>query len=208
MNFLAHVVLASDTAQAWGCSDIETRGLVAGAIIGDFVKGRIPDEWPEELRVGVSVHRKIDALSNVHPAVSRTSAEFPKALRRYAPIFLDILADHSLARNWHHYQQRAVTTYSADCYLAIEQYRHLLPERGHRFVAYMMDVDLLSQYHHWEHVTDGLASVLRRLSKSPEKSSVLTTCHALTDATDEMLTELYPDLRDGLANWDRFIVAR
>lgn len=208
MNFLAHVALASDTADAWGCSEAEAEGLVAGAIIGDFVKGYIPEDWPDELRIGVALHRKIDALSNLHPAVNRTSARFPDELRRYAPIFLDLLADHSLARNWDQYYENEIGTYAASCYLAIERFRNQLPERGHRFVEYMMDVDLLSQYHDWGHVTDGLASVLRRLSKSPEKSIVLAACGALTKASDEMLLELYPDLRQELSKWDGSTVGR
>ena len=208
MNFLAHVALSSDTAEAWGCSTSETEGLVAGAIIGDFVKGRIPVDWPTELRTGVALHRKVDALSNLHPAVSKTSARFPKDLRRYAPIFLDMLADHSLARHWQHYYQDEVGSYAEQCYLAISRYNDLLPTRAHRFVGYMMDADLLSHYDDWGNISDGLESVLRRLSKAPDKAHVLDTCSKLVAASDDMLTELYPDLQRDLAVWDQVSAAR
>lgn len=150
----------------------------------------------------MALHRKIDALSNIHPEVNSASARFPTELRRFAPIFLDLLADHSLARHWHQYYAKDIDTYAQACYQAIEKYLDVLPQRGHRFVTYMTDVDLLSDYENWNSIEDGLSSVLRRLSHSLDPAHVYAVCRTQTATADEMLSRLYPDLRKSLAAWD------
>ena len=141
-------------------------------------------------------------MSNVHPNVSDACNRFPRQLRRFAPIFLDLLADHSLATHWGDYYTQDVRRYAQACYLALERYQQLLPERGRRFVGYMVDVDLLSHYDDWNHVSDGITSVLRRLSKPLNKAEVFDACKSQSKATDSMLEALYPDLRADLASWD------
>ena len=41
-------------------------GLLAGAIIGDFPRGRINREWPRELVAGITLHRRIDAVQQAN----------------------------------------------------------------------------------------------------------------------------------------------
>lgn len=204
MNFLAHVALASDAAAAWQCSPEDAEGLIAGAIIGDFVKGRIPADWPVELQAGVALHRKIDALSNVHLGIQASCASYPAELRRFAPIFLDLLADHSLSRRWTEFYGDDIAVLSQASYQSVRTYQHLLPERGHRFVEYMEDVDLLANYHEWAHVQQGIRSVLRRLRRTLDTDLVMTNCAARIEETDALLSHLYPDLRRDTAQWDAF----
>ena len=54
MNFLAHCALADDAADSsWQCNEQERQGLLAGAVLGDFVKGTIPAYWPLALQAGI-----------------------------------------------------------------------------------------------------------------------------------------------------------
>ncbi len=173
-------------------------------MIGDFVKGSIPKAWPKPLRAGVALHRKIDALSNVHPHIHSTCRAYPAHLRRYAPIFLDLLVDFSLARNWSKFYDHAITVVSADCYHALTNNSVRLPQRGHRLLTYMQDVDLLANYDDWHHIEQGLKSVLRRLQVELNVEEVIATCAAQVTPTDRLLDLLYADLRSVSTEWNAF----
>ena len=209
MNFLAHAALALDAGGIWACQDAEIEGLLAGAIIGDFVKGRIPDQWPEPLRAGVALHRKIDALSNLHPGIQATCRTYPDDLRRYAPIFLDLLVDHSLARSWSDYYDIDIGRVSKACYQATELYNHhdndaVVSVNVTQFVTYMQNVDLLANYDDWHHIEQGLRSVVRRLQRDLDLAHVVTHCAERIGDTDELLKQLYPDLRTAFTDWNAF----
>ena len=103
MNFLAHCSLAHDAALIWQCDHDQRSGLLAGAVIGDFVKGQLPQQWPHALRAGARLHRKVDALSNINSGIRQNCDRYPAHMRRFAPIFVDMLADHCLALNWQNY---------------------------------------------------------------------------------------------------------
>ena len=57
MNFLAHAYLAGDT-----------RALVVGGVVGDWIKGTLPGALPADLARGVALHRAIDSFAETHPA--------------------------------------------------------------------------------------------------------------------------------------------
>jgi acyl carrier protein phosphodiesterase len=65
MNYLIHFFLAGDDAE-----------LRLGNLLGDFVKGRVERfQHPgltDRLRLGIQMHRTIDAFSDRHPAVHRS----------------------------------------------------------------------------------------------------------------------------------------
>lgn len=205
MNFLAHAALAYDAAHCWSADADQTQGLLAGAVIGDYVKGRIPTDWPVALQAGVALHRRIDALSNRHSGVQTTCSNYPEDLRRYAPIFVDLLADHSLARKWHtYYEKIGKHAVSEACYIALNEHLDKLPPTGIRFANYMQDVDLLANYDEWSHIEQGFKSVLRRLKVSLDPSRVLGVCTDQISATDTLLTTLYPDLRAEFSEWNAF----
>lgn len=89
MNFLAHLWL---TEQA--------RLPLAGAILGDVLRGALPPQMPEPLARAVRLHRRVDAHTDRHPAVAALRQAFPPGARRYAGIVLDLVYDHALAIDW------------------------------------------------------------------------------------------------------------
>lgn len=100
MNFLAHLWLA-DTLGA----------RPAGALLGDQVRGRLDRSWPANLRASIQLHRRIDAVTDRHPLVLQICSQFVQGKRRYAGILLDVLWDHSLARNWSDYSTETLTAF-------------------------------------------------------------------------------------------------
>lgn len=152
MNFLAHCLLARPGA-----------GSVAGGVLGDFVKGSIPESLPGDLAAGVRLHRRIDSFSNRLPEMKVSVARFDPALRRAAPVLLDILADHCLTLTWGCYADEDLRGFTARVYAAIEAYNDHVPARGRGFVSRMVESDLLARYGDPEVIERAMAHVLERL---------------------------------------------
>lgn len=152
MNFLAHCVLANPG-----------EGFIAGGVLGDFVKGNIPDSLPVELRAGVRLHRRIDSYSNRLPAMKASANRFPPALRRVAPVLLDIVADHCLALSWPRYGVGDLREFTDRAYAAVGRYRDWVPAHGRTFVQRMTETDLLARYTDLAVVHRAMDHVLHRL---------------------------------------------
>jgi len=204
MNFLAHCSLAHDAAEVWQCSEQERIGLLAGAVIGDFVKGPIPTDWPTPLRAGARLHRKVDALSNLNPAIRTNCNRFPTHLRRLAPIFVDLLADHCLSLNWQTHYDMEIEYFSQTCYAALEEYAQFQNPNAQALSQYMRNVDLLASYDEWPHVRRGIKSVLRRLRQEGLLEEVETASLATLAGTHTDFATYYPDLRQAWHSWNAF----
>ena len=135
MNFLAHCLLA------W-----PGQGWIAGGVLGDFVKGRVPASLPTELRAGIRLHRRIDAFSNHLAEMKPSIARFDIELRRAAPVLLDIVADHCLALTWRRYADITLDDFAAEVYAALRRFHAHVPDQGGSFVARMIDTNLLARY--------------------------------------------------------------
>jgi acyl carrier protein phosphodiesterase len=102
VNFLAHLWLA-DAAQL----------PLAGAILGDTLRGALPADMPEPLARSVQLHRRIDARTDRHPRVVAARGRFPPGARRYAGILIDVLFDHLLAADWAAYSDEPFDAFTA-----------------------------------------------------------------------------------------------
>ena len=90
MNFLAHLLLADRVG-----ADL------AGAVLGDFVRGPDLTRFTPALAHSIRLHRRLDTITDQHPRVLAATARFAAGTpRRYAPIILDVLWDHALATDW------------------------------------------------------------------------------------------------------------
>jgi acyl carrier protein phosphodiesterase len=209
MNFLAHCALADEASKRWSGGGELGTGLLAGAILADFSKGPIPSNLPENLKLGIRLHRRIDAFSNQNDAIRETCAEFPSELRRYAPIFVDVLADHYLSLGWHNYYNEPRAKFSQRCYQACEEFRDL-PEYTdtanlQRFLNYMNQTDLLAGYDQWAHVERALGSILTRLGKEELFDVTNAVCLAQLDSGQRAFRIYFDQLRDQLTDWSSLI---
>ena len=158
-----------------GCDKVLglTEGLIVGGLLGDFIKGRVPPGWPKTLQWGVRLHRRIDAYSNAAPELRRSSARFPPELRRFAPIFIDIIADHCLALDWANHHHEALPAFSARCCNMAAAEAHRLDGNGRRYLSWLIDEDLMAGYRHRSVMERGLLSVTRRLARQHLNGSLL-----------------------------------
>jgi len=195
MNFLAHCVIP-DRAVPDAHPD-----LLAGGFVGDFIKGPMPGHLPDVLAAGVRLHRRIDAYSNQHPIIRRSCARFPLTLRRFAPIFVDVVADHLLARRWKQFHPTSLPAFTARAYDAVRPHVSRLPPAGRQFFDYATEQDLLARYRETETMHRGLRSVTRRLGRPSIDGPATQAVDSCLAGLEEDFLDYFPDLVNHAAQW-------
>lgn len=185
MNHLAHLLLAGP--------EPDHR---LGALLGDHVKGRLAlADWPGGVRRGVILHRRIDAWSDSHPAVTGLLAGLQPPWRRYGGVMLDVLFDHFLTRHWDRFAQPALPDFAREVDGLLLRHRASLPPRLARFSAWARQVGLWQRYGEREM----LAEIFRLLGKRHGRPSPLPRGLELLDSREAEIEtaflELFPDLQ-------------
>ncbi|MBU3914785.1 DUF479 domain-containing protein, partial [bacterium] len=94
MNYLAHLYLSGDSEEQ-----------LVGNLLGDFVKGFITDQFSENVRKGLILHRRIDSFTNSHSLTQANRNLFSPERRKFAGIITDVCYDHFLIKNWMDYSE-------------------------------------------------------------------------------------------------------
>lgn len=158
MNFLAHVYLSNDDKQ-----------LTVGNFIGDFVKGKKFEAFPDKIREGIILHRAIDTYTDNHPLTSEARSGMYPQFGKYAGIYLDIFYDHFLAANWSDYHTLPLRKYSHRFYLWLIQYYIHLPLRVKGFLPNMITTNRLYSYRNLEGIQTAL-TVMSAHTSLPQQS--------------------------------------
>lgn len=108
MNYLVHLLVADRVG-----ADL------AGAVLGDFVRGSDLARFPQPIADSIRLHRRIDALTDHHPLRLDAVGRFVAGPRRYAPIILDVLTDHALAIEWTRYSSDDFAGFCERCAVAV-----------------------------------------------------------------------------------------
>ena len=157
MNYLAHLYFSDPTPLAW-----------AGSLMGDFVKGPVPETLPEELSRHLKLHRHIDSLT-------QTSERFQISRRRLDPRFryarsvlIDVFYDHFLACRWDEFSAVSLADFSQDVYRGLQScYDHLSPGLQQQLPR-MIEYDWLTAYRRPEIVQRVLQRLQERLKHKIE----------------------------------------
>jgi acyl carrier protein phosphodiesterase len=108
MNYLAHLYIAH-----------EVGADLSGAILGDFVRGPDLSRFPTAVAASIRLHRRIDTLTDQHALTLGAIGRFDVGPRRYAPVILDVLMDHVLARQWTQYSRRSLPSFCREAARAV-----------------------------------------------------------------------------------------
>ena len=188
MNYLVHFLLAGD--------DDELR---LGNLLGDFVKGRVErfehHGLTERLRIGIQMHRTIDAFSDRHPAVLRSKRILAPEYGRLSGVIVDVFYDHVLARRWAEHHPRPLPVYTQDVYRTLRGNLHRLPAAVHPLITAMSGGDWLRGYASRHGIDRALQGMARR---RPVAAEIGTAGRMLPDHYERFsadFDEFLPDLR-------------
>ena len=184
MNFLAHLNLSG-----------ESDDIKLGNFIGDFVKGKEIDSYPEEIRKGIRLHRIIDSYTDSHSIVSESKSKLRNKYRHYSGVIVDVYYDHFLAKNWDMYSSVQLDRFAEDTYELVRSRLSELPERVSNLLYYMSKGNWLYNYQYVE----GIRRTLTGMSNRTRFESRMEEAHQdLVDNYQAFASEFdrfYPDLQ-------------
>jgi acyl carrier protein phosphodiesterase len=152
MNFLAHCALGGQHPE-----------YLVGGFLGDFIKGRVPPHLPPRIQIGIRLHRRVDAFSAIQPDIKTSVRRFPAELRRVAPIFVDLAADHFLARYFEFVYAESLAAFSTRAYGTLNGQVDHFPAPARRFVKYLTEYDMFGRYVEIDAVERAFARIADRL---------------------------------------------
>ncbi|WP_163930611.1 ACP phosphodiesterase [Paraferrimonas sp. SM1919] len=181
MNFLAHCHLA------W-----HTNTDITSNLAGDFVRGSI-ESLPTSLQQGVLLHRQIDKFTDAHPLFKQACNQLSLNNPRIAPIVIDLLFDHCLAKHWQHYHHQTLPQFSAQVYNNALNHPDV-PERLANILPNMQRYDWFNSYREMEGILKAMNGVSRRFSKPNYFSDVADKVMTHQSEIEGMFFEFYKEL--------------
>lgn len=185
LNYLAHLFLASDSAES-----------LIGNLAGDFVKGRISDALPPGIAEGIRNHRRVDAFTDSHPSVAAFRRVLIPEHGHYARIIADVFFDHFLAVDFGRYSAENLDAFLTRVYATIDPHIDALPGSLRAVYPRMRDEGWLRSYQTIEGIRRALGGISHRLSRRPQ---LAPSVHFLTDGDprielERLFHEFFPDV--------------
>ena len=162
MNHLVHLFLSDPTD---GCR--------LGALMGDYVKGRLDQQYSPEIRWGLQLHRKIDRFAETNPHFQRSKRRLDPALRHCRGILVDVAYDHFLAVHWSDFAESPLEQFSTDICRLLTEHHALLPPALQQVAPRMIAADWLVAARHLHTIDKVLQRLAGRLSRNNSLGSGL-----------------------------------
>ena len=196
MNFLAHCALSVS-----GSGTTENPQYLVGGFLGDFVKGSVPTDLPTDIQTGIRLHRRVDAFSAVQNDIKTSVARLPAATRRLAPVFIDLVADHFLARHFETVHGEPLTTFTSRTYAILEAHEAHFPIDAARFFRFMRDHDLLGRYVEVDPIERAFRRIAERLRRAEAVKQSMAALRADYREFEEDFLRYYPALQIHAREW-------
>ncbi len=187
MNYLAHLYLAEDSDES-----------LLGNLLGDFVKGRLVDQYSPEILKGIKTHRKVDFYTDNNTKFLECKNLIHPNRRRFSGIIVDLSFDHFLAKNWSNYSDVALSEFANRVYALLLKNQDILPAKLMQRMPYMIGDDWLVSYKYIDTIELALNAMSRRLSRRFERAAVIKYgIEDIKDNYDELerkFSEFFPEL--------------
>jgi acyl carrier protein phosphodiesterase len=165
--------------------------LMVGNFMGDFVKGPLGHDFPQRVRQGLVLHRKIDSFAQRDISFQASRLRLSPHFGLYRGVLVDLFYDHFLAVEWERWSDIPFPDYMASSRSGINRYQDIMPPSLQEFVPVIFD-ELLPSYAS----VSGIESALQRMSRRVIRSNPLAT-----GATELILH--YDELK---ADFEQFMV--
>lgn len=188
MNHLAHFFLAERSPEA-----------VAGALLGDFVKGRIrTDDFPPVMRDEIIIHRRIDAFTDTDANLLDAKNRFVKTRRRLTGIVLDVAFDHFLAKNWVSYSTENLDDFATSAYRSIETHAQRFPVNFQTFLPRMIADNFLAAFRDFKRVEFALQRLSGRVRGGESLLGAFGELSANYIYFEDLFRDFFPRLQENV----------
>ncbi len=125
------------------------------------MRGQELAEHPTEVRLGIRLHRAIDAFTDGHPAFVSSRRRIEGSMRRFSGVLVDVFYDHFLLRRFAELtNDENPTVFAQGTYAMLRQHRALL--RGE--IAVHLDRMIENRWLEKAQDLAGVRAVLRRIT--------------------------------------------
>ena len=191
MNFLAHLYLADGD-----------EGLMLGAMLGDFVRGRLASHrLPPRIRLGIRLHRHIDRFTDHDREVRRLRRGFPREFRRYSGIIVDLAFDHELAVQWPQFSDTRLEEFDLQARALLTRNAKILPQGLVRFMRYADARGLFAAYRDEAEMLFSLAGIGTRLKRANPLHRVGEIWPEIRPGTEQCFECFFPRLQSEVEAW-------
>lgn len=188
MNFLAHLWLAERSGTS-----------LAGAILGDVVRGSDLSAYPEELALGIRLHRRVDALTDRHPQVVAVRGDFDASHRRYAGIVIDLACDYALATDWPRHSAEPLPAFCRRVAAVVARSAGWFEFAGGRAPDAAGFADLLLSYGETAGIDRAIARVARRMREPQRLLDAASDWQRRAETLQPRMPGLLADLSEAIA---------
>ncbi len=183
MNFLAHQYLS-----------FESPPVMAGNFMADSIRGALSVHLPEEVLLGISVHRFIDSYTDTHPIVLESRAILYPHFSKYAGVVQDVFFDHFLALDWKLYHPEQLPAFAKKVYRTLAHYEPILNEKAKRTLHYMSRHGWLEGYESVEGVNRALTGLASRASFPSNMQNSIPALEANFTELKSAFNVFFPEL--------------
>jgi len=151
MNFLSHIYLSGNNNL-----------IKIGNLVADGIHGKSYQNYPEEMQIGILLHREIDTFTDAHTLFRQCTKRLHYKYSHYSGIVVDIYFDHFLAKNWAQYHEIPLKIYVSDFYEIIGKHETILPEKFKNLLPFMIAQNWLYSYASLEGIQEVFNGMHRR----------------------------------------------
>lgn len=186
MNFLAHLYLS-------GKND----GILVGNFIADAVKGKKAIlAYPEDVQMGIIMHREIDYFMDTHPLVKKGMSRLREGYPKFSGVIMDIFYDHMLAVKWHQYSDQTLAQFAQSVFHVMDQHVDVLPERIAMMYPYFKGQNWMLSYNTVEGIGEILGRMSRRINRGVPMQGATTELEMYYEEYGIEFEEFFSEIMD------------
>ena len=184
MNFLAHLYLSE-----------QNTNIMIGNFIADGIPGNKFDQYPEEIKQGIRLHREIDTFTDAHAIVRKSKRRLHQRYKHYKGVIIDIFYDHYLAKNWSLFSETPLDEYVQSVYAVLQDNFDILPKKTQELLPSMIRYDWLYNYQYTEGIRQVLNGMNRRTKGISQMDLAIEDLENLEDEFEKDFMLFFEDLR-------------
>ena len=127
-----------------------------------MLRGKQINQYEKGILKGIQLHKEIDKFTDSHIIVKDSIELIKPNQGRWAPIIVDIMYDHFLAKNWMEYSDVPLADYIQEFYKILRNNFDVLPANIQKMAPLMMDSNWLLSYANLEGIDRVLGGMNRR----------------------------------------------
>ena len=165
-------------------------------------KGCWADRFPERIRQGVALHRRIDSFASRDDLFQRSRRRLDPHYGLYRGVLVDLFYDHFLVAEWHNWSDEPFDEYLARTRSIIERQRGELPERLQGLVPIIFE-ELLPSYGE----VSGIGRALERMSRRVVRENPLAGGETELERNYDGLRDDFRGFMPGVSRYAREFIA-